>query len=95
MHQLILGFIRFKCFTWFMHKRKVTRLGLQTLYFPKSDYSKVYNGHRIDYSRVGVLRGQRHIPSKFDSSTPPLPPTPPFLEENMASKLVKLVKKED
>ena len=30
-------------------------------------------GHRIDYNGVGVLRGQRHISSKPDPSTP-LPP---------------------
>ena len=27
-------------------------------------------GHRTDYNGVGALRGQRHIPSKINPSTP-------------------------
>ena len=30
----------------------------------KSDQDGVLDGNRIDYNGVGVLRGQRHIPSK-------------------------------
>ena len=30
-------------------------------------------GHRIDYNGVGVLRGQRHIPTKYSPKLPPPP----------------------
>ena len=30
-------------------------------------------GHRIEYNRVGALRGQRHIPSQNLSKYPPTP----------------------
>ena len=32
-----------------------------------------------DYYGVGILRGQRHIPSKNEAKLPP-PPHPPFVE---------------
>ena len=49
----------------FMHKQKVTKLGSQKLHFPKSDEDQgSIVGHKIDYEGDGVLRGQRHIPSK-------------------------------
>ena len=31
-------------------------------------------GHRIDCNGVGALRGQRHIPTNINPSTPPPPP---------------------
>ena len=38
-------------------------------------------GHRIDYNEVETLRGQRHIPSKNNLSTPP----PPGLNKTLFS----------
>ena len=55
---LLKGFIRY------MHEQKVTKLGSCKVHFPKSDQDGVYIWLRIENDGVGVLRGQRHIPSK-------------------------------
>ena len=44
-------------------------------------------GHGIDYNGVGALRGQRHISSKIDPSTP-------LLRGNTNAEIVMCVDKE-
>ena len=40
-------------------------------FFPKVTKMGSIIGHRIDYNGVGALRGQRHISTKINPSTPP------------------------
>ena len=43
----------------------MTKLGSRKLHIcPKVTKMGSIIGHRIEYNRVGALRGQRHIPSK-------------------------------
>ena len=39
-------------------------------FYPKVAKMGSVIGHRIDYNGVGALRGQRHIPTKINPSTP-------------------------
>ena len=45
-------------------KQKVTKQDRKNYIFPKVTKMGSIFGHRIDFKGVGVLRGQRHIPSK-------------------------------
>ena len=45
-------------------KQKVNKLDRKNYIFPKVTKMGSIFGHRIDFKGVGVLRGQRHIPSK-------------------------------
>ena len=44
--------------------RKLQSWDREDYIFPKVTEMGSIFGHRIDYNGVGVLRGQRHIPSK-------------------------------
>ena len=61
-----------------MHKQKVTKLGLRKLLiFQKWLKDGFYNnGIWIDHNGVWVLRTQRHIPSKINTTNIPTPPPP-------------------
>ena len=44
-----------------MHEQKVAKLGSRKLHL--TEMGSIF-GHRIDYNGVGVLKDQRHIPTK-------------------------------
>ena len=63
--------VLFMIYIRYIHKYKVTKFGSRKLHVcPKNTKMGSIIGHIIDYAGIGTLRGQRHIPSKIDPSSP-------------------------